>query len=620
MRYLSVGFFIIIFGCLSPVVAQAQGEQSKQSIEVSGVTREYIQYLPDGFLPQRSYPVFFIFHGHNGTAEGAMNNYQLKALADEEQFILVAPESLTPPSHDFVVDIPFVGKKTVFENYDLTGKRWEIAPMQQPLAKRCTSMDIDFVRAMIGSLQSNYNVADSHIFAAGHSQGAVFAYYTAMCVEEVDGFWSQSGGLVDILKDTQLRQSVSQELKDLMDLVQTFPDFLFESIMGVPRNELVFPIPVLKDRTPPAAILHAESDTVVFYERSLKLQDALESVGGNVQFTTTPNSLGHGWDPNNNNDQWKFLIDETGPVVVPDPVWAPVHFSVLGAFNSVLWRNSSDGLWKMQFDYDDPTNPQEIIQPYGPFVDFDLRDVEVSWLAPHYFWWSLAVQPDGQLALWRQKADGSRQTLAWHGPYEDRMFQDLALNSKGLPVLLYQQNNGEARIEYLRGNGQQIIKAGVLKQSYLFGAPTADRVWSPRFMVFDDKNKVRLLWEDENGDIELWRIRNAKVENKHKLSAPFGYRVADLELAWESGQVLNRVLWVDANGGALVWLIDNDTDKLIREFSIPSDRWWKTREMETDMYGSVRVWQVHKYGDVSRVLLLDSISGEIIGSEFYNLP
>ncbi|MBT7754738.1 MAG: hypothetical protein HN726_00900 [Candidatus Magasanikbacteria bacterium] len=604
-RWIVLSVIAVLFLYTIPV--GAAGIETERSIVVDGVNRDFIEYQPDGYDENQAYPVLFIFHGHRGNARGAMNNYDLQQLADQEGFIVIAPDSLTPPSHDFVVDIPFVGQQTVFQNYDLTGKRWEIAEMQQPLINRCTSGDINLVEGIVNTLKQEHNIVNSHIFAAGHSQGAVFAYYVAMCSEDITGFWSQSGGLVDILNDQQVLGSISTELRDLIDLVKTFPSALFESIMGIPQEELMYPIPVLVDRDIPAAILHSRVDQVVSYDRSVLLQADLERVGAPVLFTTNPDAFGHGWDKRENDAQWQFLVEQAGPL--PErtpPTWAPSIFTVLGPFNSILFEHATESLWTMLFDYDIDEVEQLIDMRYGPFAGFTAIDVEVDWMEPDYFWWTMWKHEDGSTGLWRQRSDGNKQRFVRLQTTPDRVAKDLALDFRGRPVVAWQHNDGTLEIQQLRKSGR-VRKVNTL-------SPPSENAEVISF-VSDEKNTWRVLWQLENGDIEVWHVVGNAIANQYTYNSPEGFVAKDLEIGWNNGDVLNRIFWVHESGDARIWRVHPTSGEIMSDFGVDVPNRFQGVEIETDMFDQIRILTVHEYLGISKVITINPLSGEVVGVE-----
>lgn len=71
---------------------------------------------------------------------------------------------------------------------------------------------------------------------------------------------------------------------------------------------------------------------------------------------------------------------------------------------------------------------------------------------------------------------------------------------------------------------------------------------------FDGDRKADLLWRDENGDTELWRMDGVNIRSKARLSrVPEGWSLAataDLD-----GDGKAEIIWRDARGSVFVWLM-----------------------------------------------------------------
>ena len=66
---------------------------SNEAIEVEGLNRTYLLYLPSGFNINEPLPLVFNFHGGAGTANDQLAVADMRDLADSENFILVYPNA-----------------------------------------------------------------------------------------------------------------------------------------------------------------------------------------------------------------------------------------------------------------------------------------------------------------------------------------------------------------------------------------------------------------------------------------------------------------------------------------------------------------------------------------------
>ena len=123
--------------------------EGAETINVNGVTREYIMYVPSSYESKDSVPLMLIFHGWTMTANDQMNISDMRALADSEKFILVYPQG------------------TIFKR----STHWNVGSW----TKGSTSDDLGFVDKLINHISNNYNIDMKRIYAAGYSNGGFFS-------------------------------------------------------------------------------------------------------------------------------------------------------------------------------------------------------------------------------------------------------------------------------------------------------------------------------------------------------------------------------------------------------------------------------------------------------------
>ena len=262
---------------------------------VQGVNRLYIVHTPTNYNAAIPTPVLFMFHGHYGTAQGAAAPYyNWQAVADSNTFIVVFPDSLSPPGKN----IDILGT-IIVTNYDLVGKRWDIGHIQ---SNRYTSQDIEFTADILDWLEGNYNIRTSHVFTTGHSYGAIFSYYAAVCLSNrVTAFAEHSGGLTHY---------------------------------NLGLFDVWWPIDVPADSTKPAGMmLHSPSDTVVPYSNSVLLYTQMTNYQHTSELITLPSALNHAWDAPKNQMQWNFFI-ANAPVIDDDADGMPDAWEIAHNLNT----------------------------------------------------------------------------------------------------------------------------------------------------------------------------------------------------------------------------------------------------------------------------------------------
>ena len=129
--------------------ASAQG-LNNESVNVNGVTREYLVYLPVNFDPAENMPAMFFFHGGGGTANGAIFECDFRPLADADRFIAVYPQAIDSTSGPNCWDC--LG--------DYHGGVDEVG----------------FMSAMIDAMAADYNIDTQRVYAGGYSLGGSIVY------------------------------------------------------------------------------------------------------------------------------------------------------------------------------------------------------------------------------------------------------------------------------------------------------------------------------------------------------------------------------------------------------------------------------------------------------------
>ena len=129
--------------------AQAQ-QQINKNINVDGVNRSYIVYIPANFNPAENMPAMFFFHGGGGTANGGIFECDFRSLANSERFIAVYPQAINSTSGN--------------NSWDCLGDYHGGID------------EMGFVSAMIDALAADYNIDTHRVYAGGYSLGGSIVY------------------------------------------------------------------------------------------------------------------------------------------------------------------------------------------------------------------------------------------------------------------------------------------------------------------------------------------------------------------------------------------------------------------------------------------------------------
>ena len=144
---------------VSPVLAG--GSQSTQYINVDGLNRQYLIYLPDGFSNDENMPVMMWHHGGGGTANGGVYEADFRSLADSERFIAVYAQAY-----------PDVLEGCTCWGYEEPGG----------YSNGNYEIDLAYTSALIDDLVETYNADRDRIYAGGYSMGGSYVWDLA-CVK-----------------------------------------------------------------------------------------------------------------------------------------------------------------------------------------------------------------------------------------------------------------------------------------------------------------------------------------------------------------------------------------------------------------------------------------------------
>ncbi|MET0967738.1 MAG: PHB depolymerase family esterase [Tardiphaga sp.] len=124
---------------------RADAADRNDQLNVGGQVRTFGIHIPDASPPPGGFPVILTFHGGGGQGAAMRRLTGFDAFADSRGFIAVYPDGIGRHWND--------GRKTIHDSQD----------------------DVGFVVALLDWLQVNARVDRSRIFAAGLSNGALFA-------------------------------------------------------------------------------------------------------------------------------------------------------------------------------------------------------------------------------------------------------------------------------------------------------------------------------------------------------------------------------------------------------------------------------------------------------------
>lgn len=153
----ALGFALLIYFLYSPppVAPRLSGQLSKGALEVGGLKRTYLTYIPRG-LP-RGAPLVVVMHGsgQNGAQMRRATGYGFERLADEHRFAVVYPNG--------------------YEGY------WNACNIVGDYsANKLNVDDVGFLTGLLDKLGNEIGVNRSRAFATGVSRGGHMAFRLAL--------------------------------------------------------------------------------------------------------------------------------------------------------------------------------------------------------------------------------------------------------------------------------------------------------------------------------------------------------------------------------------------------------------------------------------------------------
>ena len=191
--------------------ARACGLTVPRTVQIQGITRHYLVYLPYKARGQSLTPTVFMLHGTTGTGAEFYANSGWREKADAEGLIAVFPTALR---HCFLDDDDHDG--TIEEHERQTPTRWAGGSLGGPTNPLCSEAqraslpaqaraavdhpladDLAFFRAMVADVVARYGADPKRIYASGFSNGGQMASRLARDASDLFAAVAASAGTMD---------------------------------------------------------------------------------------------------------------------------------------------------------------------------------------------------------------------------------------------------------------------------------------------------------------------------------------------------------------------------------------------------------------------------------------
>lgn len=132
----------------------AEAQETRHTIQVGALTREYLLFMPQGATREAPVPLVLVFHGGTGNAAQMARMTRFTRLAERERFAVAYPQGI--------------------------GENWNdgrIIPASEAHARNID--DKGFIAALLDLLAATRPIDPKRVYATGISNGAFFSHYLA---------------------------------------------------------------------------------------------------------------------------------------------------------------------------------------------------------------------------------------------------------------------------------------------------------------------------------------------------------------------------------------------------------------------------------------------------------
>lgn len=133
-------------------------------LQHDGLQRSFRIHVPEGYTPERAWPVVLNFHGYTSNAEDQQGYAKVTALADEKGFIAVLPEG--------------VNQQDLGKPFPENERSWS-AGACCGIATAYDVDDVGFVGAVLDAVAAEVCVDPHRVFATGFSNGGFLSHRLA---------------------------------------------------------------------------------------------------------------------------------------------------------------------------------------------------------------------------------------------------------------------------------------------------------------------------------------------------------------------------------------------------------------------------------------------------------
>jgi polyhydroxybutyrate depolymerase len=140
--------------------------------------RSYLLYVPTSYDGATPVPLVVVFHGGGNTPENASERFGVSEKAEEEGFIVVYPNA----------------SEIMLDGWNI-GYGWYTTDFFGEIGRLWVD-ELGYTKKIVAKTQKNYNIDPDRIYLAGHSNGAMMAYYFAAKFSNKIAAIASNGGCI----------------------------------------------------------------------------------------------------------------------------------------------------------------------------------------------------------------------------------------------------------------------------------------------------------------------------------------------------------------------------------------------------------------------------------------
>lgn len=188
-----LGCLFLILSCFKLPIAF--GQRFDKTVRLEGRNREFIISKPIGAVPPGGYPVVVMLHGTTGNGELFYQTSGWKELGQQEKFISVFPSSLA-------YCVQEEGKSSVVTKWNNGDLQSAACPGQE------FKDDVLFMRTVIDTLKSGFQINSQRIYFCGFSNGGVHTAKLAVEMSDIIAASVSASGILHSLDSGTIRPAI----------------------------------------------------------------------------------------------------------------------------------------------------------------------------------------------------------------------------------------------------------------------------------------------------------------------------------------------------------------------------------------------------------------------------